>query len=290
MLKTRLLYGTILVLALAGILAIDHFTNTIYGFTALLFIIAALALYEFYTMHEVKLQTKLPKIYGIITGLLIIIGVILESRDGLANFVDLIFIFSFIVSLGLLCLMVWYVAKGMPSSINNAYIIISGIIYIVFPLLVLYFIRTIMAFDDPFGERLVLYLIIINKVADTAAYFGGTYLGRHKLAPTVSPNKSAEGLTCALVAGLLCGFAFWYFTGLRGSWSLSYSFIMSFIIALSGQIGDLIESLIKRYCGVKDSAALFPALGGVLDLIDCLLVSAPVMILFVKISSLLFIR
>jgi len=130
------------------------------------------------------------------------------------------------------------------------------------------------------SEMMFFYFIVINKLADTAAYFGGTYLGKHKLAPAVSPNKTVEGLIAALVAGLLIGFAFWYYTGFRTSFALPYFLIMSLFVTLSGQIGDLVESLIKRYCGVKDSAVLLPALGGVLDLIDCLLVSAPVITLF----------
>lgn len=118
----------------------------------------------------------------------------------------------------------------------------------------------------------LLWLTLIGTWAsDTFAYFSGYLLGRHKLCPQVSPKKTVEGLiggiigtVCAIgVAGAYFGFAVWPM------------FILGAMIAIIATIGDLAESIIKRYTGIKDSGNLIPGHGGVLDRFDSLLFTAP---------------
>jgi phosphatidate cytidylyltransferase len=284
MLKQRLIFGSILIASLIGVFALDHYTETTFGFTGILFIVAAMALHEFYTMHEIKLQTKLPKYYGIVTGLIVLsIPVtikIIFSYSALSNFTFITNIFITLAILSIPVLMTWCLAKGNPDSIQNIYVMIFGLVYICGPLYLLYMMRVIFN-----GETFFYLLIVLNKTADTGAYFGGKYLGKHKLSPTISPNKTVEGLICALLTGLIVGQLFWSFTGLKELFTYPAFIILVFFMALSGQIGDLVESMIKRYCGVKDSGTLFPGLGGILDLIDCLLASAFITFIIISILS-----
>lgn len=262
----RIIVGFVLVVVLTGILALDHFTHTLYGITALLFLITVAGLYEFYTLHEKKHETKLPKIYGMLIGALLII---LYWRQYI-RLNDINIYLIIMGSAGVLIL--WYILRGSPENVNKIYIFLFGLCYISLPLLFIYSLRRC----PLFGESAFLFFLIVNKGADTGAYFAGTFLGKHKLVPKVSPNKTIEGLIGALLTGVLIGLLFWNFTGLGTHYTAGYFVLATVLITLGGQTGDLFMSLIKRHCGAKDSSNLLPAHGGVLDLIDSLLISGPI--------------
>jgi phosphatidate cytidylyltransferase len=127
--------------------------------------------------------------------------------------------------------------------------------------------------SEPAGAILILLAVLIVACADIGAYFFGRAFGRHKLAPVVSPGKSWEGVfgglaTASLVALLLN--AFWG----HGQWLQILAIVVP--TALVSVLGDLFESMIKRYCGVKDSGQLLPGHGGVLDRVDGLAAAVPV--------------
>jgi phosphatidate cytidylyltransferase len=121
------------------------------------------------------------------------------------------------------------------------------------------------------GGALVVLILLGTFVGDTFAYFGGRALGRRKLAPTISPNKTVEGLLCGIVVGTL---VVWY-------WGQSYSdehwisgldaLLLGITVTIAAPIGDLFESLIKRDMGTKDTGTLFGAHGGALDRVDAAL-------------------
>lgn len=137
--------------------------------------------------------------------------------------------------------------------------------------------------DVGFGAVLLVFLTI--WATDTAAYFTGRSLGRHKLAPQVSPNKTWEGALGGLLGAVLVtlGAAYsgapWASWAGHGGWpafSLAQSVAFGAVVAVVGQLGDLYESLLKRYGEVKDSGKLLPGHGGVLDRFDSALFAAPV--------------
>jgi len=134
-----------------------------------------------------------------------------------------------------------------------------------------------LALVDLHAERpaLLLYLLVLIWLADSAAYFTGKKFGRTRLAPALSPGKSREGVLGALLATLLLGLAgaWWFEAGLVGG---VYFVILSLLTALVSVEGDLFESLLKRRAGVKDSGRILPGHGGVLDRIDSLTAAAPV--------------
>jgi phosphatidate cytidylyltransferase len=122
--------------------------------------------------------------------------------------------------------------------------------------------------------RLVLLLAII-MAADTLAFFVGSALGRRKLAPAISPGKTLEGAAGGLLGGIAGAMAVWA-AGLPGvpAW---HAGLLGAVVAILGMLGDLLESLLKRWAGVKDSGRLFPGHGGMLDRLDSLLFGAPVL-------------
>ncbi len=148
-----------------------------------------------------------------------------------------------------------------------------GFIYIPFLLSHLVLIR-----NGPDGVVWVYLLLCMVFAGDTGAYYAGSYLGRHKLCPSVSPGKTIEGSIGGLISNVVIGLLFkWFFLP-----ALSYQIVMwlCLSVGIAGQVGDLFESMMKRRSKVKDSGNLFPGHGGVLDRIDALLFAAPVAYLF----------
>lgn len=122
------------------------------------------------------------------------------------------------------------------------------------------------------STMVILTVLLIVKSTDIGAYFGGKALGRHKLIPWLSPGKTWEGLICGMatsaVVGAACAAALQYFSWEKG-------LIFGAVLGGIGQVGDLLESMMKRDAAVKDSGASIPGFGGILDVIDSPLLAAP---------------
>jgi len=122
----------------------------------------------------------------------------------------------------------------------------------------------------------LLFALAVNWVGDTAAFYVGRGLGRHKLAPEVSPAKTWEGAAASMLAALLFGLA--YARGFMPSLAPWQALAAAAASNLAGQLGDLAESALKRGAGVKDSGGLFPGHGGCLDRTDGVLFTMPVLL------------
>jgi phosphatidate cytidylyltransferase len=136
------------------------------------------------------------------------------------------------------------------------------------------------------GPSLLAFLLCVVWAGDIAALYIGKAYGRHKLAPTLSPNKTWEGAVASVVGSLLVGLLLVYLAdvlGRHGSSLLEYPgsvfrwVFLAVLLNVAAQVGDLVESALKRGAGVKDSGTLLPGHGGVLDRIDALLLAAPVL-------------
>lgn len=127
--------------------------------------------------------------------------------------------------------------------------------------------------DIPEDGRLVIFTVLLTVFADdTAAYFVGRLVGRHKMAPRISPGKSWEGFVAGTVAAMAVSFFALYDQGFVSNWE---AVMLGAAVAIAASIGDLFESAIKRDLGVKDSGRLLAGHGGVLDRLDSLLWAGP---------------
>ncbi|NQU20067.1 MAG: phosphatidate cytidylyltransferase [Candidatus Nealsonbacteria bacterium] len=134
-----------------------------------------------------------------------------------------------------------------------------------------------------FGVAAVASLIIVVKLGDTGAYTVGRLIGRHKMAPRLSPGKTIEGAAGAVVFACLgsCATFYWLVPAMSGDKAASAApwwgwILFGLLVATAGILGDLAESLIKRDAGCKDSSTWLPGFGGVLDILDSILLAAPV--------------
>lgn len=130
---------------------------------------------------------------------------------------------------------------------------------------------------DP-GAWVVLSVLAVIWAGDSAAYFGGRAWGRRKCAPAISPNKTWEGVVCGLASSALLGGIVWGMVLLPaapGPAGWGFGLLFGVLVGAAGQIGDLVESAMKRELGVKDFGTLLPGHGGVLDRFDSLLFAAP---------------
>jgi len=134
----------------------------------------------------------------------------------------------------------------------------------------------------PTGPIWIFFLLTVVFAGDTGSFYFGRLLGRHKLYEAVSPNKTWEGAIGGLVASALAGSLF---IRLIGPCALSLkALILVVILSVSAQVGDLCESMLKRYHGVKDSGFILPGHGGILDRIDGLLFAIPVLYVYLSLD------
>jgi phosphatidate cytidylyltransferase len=113
------------------------------------------------------------------------------------------------------------------------------------------------------GIHILLLVILLAVVSDSGAYFVGMFMGRTKLAPSVSPNKTVEGAVGGLIATVVGGWLL--FTIIGGTWDMSRILLFAAMVSILAQLGDLASSALKRAAGVKDSGWIFPGHGGLLD-------------------------
>jgi phosphatidate cytidylyltransferase len=159
--------------------------------------------------------------------------------------------------------------RGTPEQgLINSAVNLFGTVYIGFMFAYMLLLRFIPGRD---GLAYVLFTLLVTWFNDTSAYFIGIKFGKHKLSPQISPKKSVEGSLAGLAGGILAALII----GLLFHKPLWLMAVMGIIVVGAGQFGDLVESIIKRNAGVKDSGSFLPGHGGVLDRIDSLLTAAP---------------
>jgi phosphatidate cytidylyltransferase len=233
-------------------------------------VLAGLAAWEYLGMAE-RSGTRPPRIAVLVAIAALFLG-------NFFYFEETAVIFG-VLSLGLLLCCTFSSAIEMVMA--DAAISVFCFFYVGLTLLALPALR-----EEANGPSLVVFLLFVVWAGDIAALYVGRSLGRHKLAPSISPNKTWEGTAASVVgsllaAGGLLALANW-FTQLNSA-KLSYPeefwywLVLAVVVNVAAQLGDLAESALKRSAGVKDSGTLLPGHGGVLDRIDALLIAAPVL-------------
>ncbi len=231
-------------------------------------VLCLLALWEYFRItltDDRSLLAMFFRVFSLVTATAVIWAAYFHSIDAILDIIVLNVIFSGMVSV--------FNFKSNPSVSEKVFKQVAGVIYIPVFLSYLLLIR-----NGRNGELWVFLLLIVVFIGDACAYYVGSYWGRRKLCPGVSPNKTVEGAVGGLIAGLSAGALYKSFLLPLLPWGPSLLCFVS--INIAGQMGDLFESLLKRTAGIKDSGTLLPGHGGVLDRIDALLFAAPVAYIF----------
>lgn len=248
--------------------------------------LAGLGLWEFYGLAE-RRGLACFKFWGVLGGVALMLGTFLHLQgllgiwDSPARVNDFETIFLIVFVLGL-CLR-QFAAPGQASGLTAISTTLFGLMYVPW---LLNFVQKINYFPTLAGggTLYLLYFIVVTKSSDIGAYVVGSLLGRHKMVPRVSPNKTWEGFAGAVLLSTLVslGFAQGAGTGRLVGMDGRHAVILGVLLGVAAVIGDLIESLFKREAGAKDSGRLFPGIGGILDLLDSLLFNAPIMYLYLR--------
>lgn len=173
--------------------------------------------------------------------------------------------------------------KAPEGALVGTSVDVFGIVYLGITGACLCWLRT-MPTDDTAGIRLLIFFLVTIWIGDSGAYYVGKNLGRHHMAPILSPKKTWEGLAGGIGATFAAAAAFQALLPLPFGWS--HIFGLAAILSVTAPIGDLIVSLFKRDTGVKDSSNLIPGHGGLLDRTDSLVFSAPFVLLYLMVMGL----
>ncbi len=233
-------------------------------FTVLAAVWGLLAVLEFYKITAVSKVIPLL-IFGLIWTLLFIIYPHLDYK----NILPILLISAVVLSLILLVII-----RQREGAFTNWAWMMAGILYV--GLLLSYLVA--LRLD---ADRGWLYLAIFATFgSDTAAYFIGRVIGRHRLAPRISPGKTWEGAIAGLFGSVIISLLFTLPTPLQLPLSYGQAILLGVLVSIFGQIGDLVESLLKRSAGVKESGNLMPGHGGLLDRMDSIVFAGVVVYLY----------
>ncbi|WP_317897243.1 phosphatidate cytidylyltransferase [Aurantibacillus circumpalustris] len=271
-LGTRALTALVFVVVLLGSLLWNY-----YSFTIFFFLVAMMGLNEFYKLSE-KLDAQPHKWFGLISGALVYISFInfnftnATDQEHLKLFVVLVPFIIFSIAL----------FSGRTKPIQNSVYTIAGILYAVLPFALLHSIVSLDYLASKiviFQPQLLLGIILLIWSNDTFAYLGGSLFGKHKMIERISPGKTWEGT----IFGVLMTIASSYIVGeLILQDRTSPWLLFGILVPILSTIGDLVESLLKRQAGIKDTGNIMPGHGGILDRFDSLIFVAPFVYVILK--------
>lgn len=225
-------------------------------------IISILGLLEFFNLAQIR-NYRPQKITGLLANISLGVTIFLKRQQDL-------YIFPLITLIILVSLVVALCKKDFRGGIASLGVTLLGIFYTGWLIFHINMLREL----APGGRELSFFLFITTWMIDISAFYIGTYFGKHKVFPQVSPHKSLEGCCAGLVFGI--GTCFLLKFCFKVSF-ISYlqCLVIGLILGIGGLAGDLVESFFKRNAGVKDSSNILPGHGGILDRFDSLLFNAP---------------
>lgn len=250
---------------IAGVFGIPLIIGASYfgGIYFLIFsmIVSSLGLKELFSMFELKNIFVLKYAVLFLSNLILVVSYL--GYDFLLYF-PLIIVLIFTSE----------VFRKNRNPLNSA-VILFGLLYVTVPFVMLNLLLN--ENSKGIGINIVIYIFILIWVCDTSAYFGGRFLGKHKLSE-ISPKKTWEGSASGLLMTMAASVAIHYIFPEKINFTdAAFTGILTGIFS---QTGDLFESMLKRYCGVKDSSDLIPGHGGILDRFDSLIFVAPVIFVY----------
>lgn len=230
-----------------------------------------LALWEFYVLAK-RLQLKPDPVPGFVAGAALI-TISIQNQPALN-----LLLFLLVIIVLVIATLINAMLRGAPfdKMIASTGATILGVLYVALLGTHLVLIRT--GFEPQLSAHLLSFFFLVLMGSDSGAYYVGRAIGKHKLAPTISPGKTWEGVVGGIAAAL--GMAvlahYWFFRELPLKWMLPLALTMSIV----GILGDLVESALKRSASAKDAANILPGHGGLLDRLDSLLFNAPLLYYF----------
>ncbi|VAX23959.1 Phosphatidate cytidylyltransferase [hydrothermal vent metagenome] len=238
-------------------------------FLLFILLIGTFSFYEFSVMVKNK-DANVNKLLGILAVALLIADAYFQMID-----------FQLLVLSEVIIIFLIELFRDKGSAMQNIGSTLVGLFYIGLFSSTIILIREIYSgslhYND--GGLLIISIFITLWVTDSAAYFLGSAFGKHKLFPRVSPSKSWEGAIAGFVFAIITMIVLQTF--LLTFLNLTDALVLGIIVGLFGQIGDLIESLIKRDTGVKDSSNIIPGHGGIFDRFDSLIFSSPFVFIYI---------
>mgnify|MGYP005806654853 FL=1 len=253
--KKRVLSAIIMILIFVPLLFIGGIP-----FAILMTVLALGAMYELINIREKK--KEFPTLIKIISYLLIIFSLVLTYNQNIYSYNISYQLISFIILLFLLPILLKN-KKEMNYDINDALYLVGSLLFINIAFNLILVVRN-------YSLNYLIYLLLITVITDTFALITGMYIGKNKLAPTISPNKTIEGFIGGVLMGTFVATTF-YYTVIDPGISLAILILTTLFLAVVGQLGDLVFSSIKRTFNVKDFSNLIPGHGGILDRLDSLI-------------------
>ncbi len=241
-------------------------------FLAIIAIIVVLGMKEFYAIADHK-EAHPQKVLGIVLGA-VVLGLFFLGE---INFLGVFFIYSFLLITTI------ELFRNQPNSVLNIGATFMGVFYVAVPIGSLVLIRETLWVQASYlaSGKLIIFFFLSIWFCDSMAYIGGSKIGKHKLFPRVSPNKTVEGtltgFLTAILTAYLCHLTF------LDEFNLVDLLVIGALCGSFGQLSDLVESLFKRDAGIKDSSNLIPGHGGILDRFDSEILAAPAVFLYLKI-------
>jgi len=236
-------------------------------FFILLLIVVVVSATEFFIMYNLRKAIYIPAVF--LCGVFFYILCLNTEMV-----VDSLFV---IVSIILLTRLFFITSPS--GSMRELGITVVGFLYITTFLSFQWFLR-----EEVMGSQYILLLYGSVWFADSSAYYIGTYLGRNKLYPSISPKKTVEGAIGSIAGGGVGAVLIKAIFYNPNDWVLASTLITGMILGLAAVIGDLVESMFKRDAGVKDSSNIIPGHGGILDKIDGVLLAGPVLYFILRLS------
>jgi phosphatidate cytidylyltransferase len=257
---TRTLTAVFFVIAMVGSVLLGQ--NV---FSVLLLIITVLGLNEFVTIvSSDKIQ---PALWPTLISGGITYTVFAANAMGLVGASALLAVLPLIFLLFIIELF-----RNKPNPFVNVAMSLMAVVYISLPLGLLMFFFNPVVMSGPFHYGKALGFLVILWLNDTGAYLVGSLIGKHKLFERISPGKTWEGSAGGALFALLTA---WGLSFIFKQLDVSQWMILSLIIVVTGTLGDLVESMLKRSLALKDSGDILPGHGGILDRFDAVLLSAP---------------
>ncbi|MFQ5861967.1 MAG: phosphatidate cytidylyltransferase [Candidatus Brocadiales bacterium] len=263
---TRIAFGAAMMAAFIAIITLDYFLDTDIGLGCLGILIGTLGLLEFYVIAG-KRGFNPFKLSGLVGGILIFVTCWSETRSHGSISLNPSLLFAIVCWLFLL----QGLTRDLENVVENVSITLFGMLYVFF---FLSFAMAIRHLPGGNGLFVVFGILLMAKSTDIGAYFVGKEFGNHRLFPTISPNKTLEGAIGGLSSSILIAVV-WSLLPKVNILPLVWAIPFGLLIGVASVGGDMVESMLKRDAGVKDSGDLIPSFGGVLDVIDCVLISLP---------------